>query len=39
MININLLIITLEKKKVSRLRKEENYSRKEAMEMVYGEKS
>lgn len=27
-----------EKKEVSRLRKEENYSRKEAMEMVYGEK-
>lgn len=27
-----------EKKEISRLRKEENYSRKEAMEMVYGEK-
>ena len=27
-----------EKKEVSRLRKEENYSRKESMEMVYGEK-
>ena len=27
-----------EKKEISRLRKEKNYSRKEAMEMVYGEK-
>lgn len=27
-----------EKKEISRLKKEENYSRKEAMEMVYGEK-